>query len=52
MTRSLAETARQKNEMAANHLAVAANKPTVTREDLVDLLNEDLAREYHKKAGI
>jgi bacterioferritin len=32
--------------MTTNHLAVAANKPTVSREDLVDLLNEDLAREY------
>jgi bacterioferritin len=32
--------------MTTNHSAIAAMKPTVTREDLVDLLNEDLAREY------
>src|ERR1700733_6974294 len=33
------------NEVATQH-SDSANTPAVTREDLVDLLNEDLAREY------
>ncbi|HUY34463.1 MAG TPA: ferritin-like domain-containing protein, partial [Pirellulales bacterium] len=39
------ETLNQEKEMATKHFD-SENAPTVTREDLVELLNEDLAREY------